>query len=48
MGQIMTSQVSRNDCNKFWVKSIKSENYMEKHKITVWPQKLVAPVPDKV
>ena len=30
IGRITTSQVSRNDHNKFRVKSIKSENYMEK------------------
>ena len=48
MGQNTTSRVSRNDCNKFRVKSIKSQNYIEKHKIAVRPQKLVVPVPDKV
>ena len=43
----MTNQFSRNGCNKFRVKSQKSQTYIQKHQIAVQPQKLVVPVPDK-
>ena len=29
--QNMTSQISHNGCNKFRVKSLKSQNYIQKH-----------------
>ena len=40
----MTNQFSRNDCNKF---RVKSQNCTQKHYVTVQLQKLVIPVPDK-
>ena len=46
--QNTTNQFSRNGCNIFRVKSQKkSQTYIQKHQITVQPQKLVVPVPDK-
>ena len=45
--QTMTSQFSRNSCNKFRVTSQKAINCIQKHYIMVQPQKLVVPVPDK-
>ena len=42
--QNTTSQFSRNDCNKFRVKSLKAKNYIQKHYVTVQPQKLVIPI----
>ena len=45
--QNMTSQFSRNDCNKFRVKSLKTKNYIQSHYIPEQPSKLVIPVPDK-
>ena len=45
MDQNTTSVIRQNDCNKF---RVKSQNYIEKHKIAVQPQNLVIPVPDKV
>ena len=48
MGQITTSRVSRNGCNKFRVKSQKAKITYESKTIAVQPQKLVVPVPDKV
>ena len=40
----MTSQFSRNDCNKFQVQSLKAKNCIQKHYVTVQPQKLVVPI----
>ena len=48
MGQITTSRVSWNGCNKFRVKSQKAKITYESKTIVVQPQKLVVPVPDKV
>ena len=48
MGQITTSQVSWKGCNKVRVKSQKTKITYESKTIVVQPQKLVAPVPDKV
>ena len=48
MGQITTSRVSQKGCNKFRVKSQKAKITYESKTIVVQPQKLVAPVPDKV
>ena len=48
MGQIMTSRGSQKGCNKFRVKSQKTKITYEGKTIMVRPQKLVAPVPDKV
>ena len=42
--QTMTSQFSRNSCNKLRVTSLKAENCIQKHYITVQPQKLVVPI----
>ena len=42
--QTMTSQFSRNGCNEFQVTSLKAENCIQKHYITVQPQKLVVPI----
>ena len=42
--QNTTSQFSRNDCNKFRVKSLKAKNCIQKHYVTVQPQKLVIPI----
>ena len=45
--QNTTSQLSHNDCNKFQVKSLKTENYIQSHYTQEQPSKLVIPVPDK-
>ena len=42
--QTTTSQFSHNSCNKFRVTSLKAKNCIQKHYITVQPQKLVVPI----
>ena len=48
MGQIMTSRISRNGCNKFGVKSQKAKITYKSKTIVVRPRKFIVPVPDKV
>ena len=48
MGQITTSQTSRKGRNKFRMKSQKAKITYKSKTIMVRPQKLVAPVADKV
>ena len=43
----MTRQFSRNDCNKFRVKSLKAKKYIQSHYIPEQPSKLFLPVPNK-
>ena len=47
MGQITTSRVSRNGCNKFRVKSQKAKITYKSKTIVVRPWKFIVPVPDK-
>ena len=42
--QNTTSQFSHNNCNKFRIKSLKTKNYIQRHYVTVQPQKLVIPI----
>ena len=48
IGRITTSQTSRKGRNKLRIKSQKAKNYIQKQTKMVRPQKLVAPVSDKV